>query len=502
MAGWLADAVAPDFPWAALAVALPLAAALGATLSVRLARALAWPMGLAGIVLAIGAALQVATHGVIELRLGGWHPPLGITLRLDGMASGFLLAGALVAAAALAAARPNFAAAGTGPADRKAWAFWPLAFCLLAATYAAFLGADLFNLYVALELLTIAAVALVALEGSAEALSAAMRYLLFALLGSLAYLLGVALLYAAYGTLDLQSLRALAGNGPGTALPAALITVGLMAKAALFPLHGWLPAAHACAPAPASALLSALVVKVPFLILLRVWSEALPGLASFAFAQFMGLMGAAAIVVGSLLALRQVRLKLVIAYSTVAQLGYLLLVFPLVLAPGTGAWGAAAWAGVVFHGLAHALAKGAMFLSAGAMAQALGSDRIDAMAGLGRALPIAAFAFGIAAVSLMGLPPSGGFLAKYLLLRASLGSGQWWWALPMLGGGLLAVAYLFRPMEALLAKGEPTLRVTVPRGRQAIALALALASVALGLLSAQPFGLLQVGRVPLPGNGL
>ena len=501
MAGWLTEAVAPEVPWAALAVALPLAAALAATLSARLAHALVLPVGLAGLVLAAGAALQVATHGVIELHLGGWRPPLGIRLRLDGLARASLRAGALVPGAALATARPAFARGGTLGRDRRAWAFWPLAFCLLAATQAAFLGADLFNLYVALELLTLAAVALAPREGTAEALAAAMRYLLFALLGSLAYLLGVALLYAAQGTLDLQALRGAGAGQPGAALAATLMSVGLMAKAALFPLHGWLPAAHSSAPAPASALLSALVVKVPFLILLRVWSEALAGLPSAAFAHVMGLVRVGAILAGPLLALRQHRLKLVIAYSTVAQLGYLLMAFPLALAPGAGSWGAAAWNGVVFHALAHALAKGAMFLAAGHMAQALGHDRIDGMAGLGRVLPIAGFAFAIAAVSLMGLPPSGGFLAKYLLLTASLASGQWWWAVSMLGGGLLAVAYLFRPLEALLVKGEPALQATVPRGRQAIALALALASVALGLLSAQPFGLLQVGRPLLPGDG-
>jgi multicomponent Na+:H+ antiporter subunit D len=140
-----------------------------------------------------------------------------------------------------------------------------------------------------------------------------------------------------------------------------------------------------------------------------------------------------------------------------------------------------------------------MFLSAGAMAQALGHDRVVDLAGLGKVLPLATFAFALAAVSLMGLPPSGGFLAKYLLLTAALGSGQWWWAVAMLAGGLLAAGYLFRPLARMLAEAEPELRATVPRRRQAIALALALAAVLLGLLSAQPFELLQVGRPALQG---
>jgi len=491
----MVDWLAPQVPWVALAVVVPLAGALAATLSAPLGGALALPVCLLGLGIAAALTGQVALHGPVGLAIGGWPPPLGIALRADGLSCAFLLAGALVTAAALLFARPAFGGGPAPGAARKAAAFWPLAFCLVAALNGVFLGADLFNLYVALELLTVAAVAVVALEGTADAVAAAIRYLLFALLGSLFYLLGVALLYVEYGTLDLLALREAGAQGPLTVLAAALATAGLMAKAALFPLHGWLPSAHAAAPAPASALLSALVVKAPFVILLRLWVDALPGVPTPGFAQAMGALGVLGILVGSLLALRQARLKLVIAYSTIAQLGYLLLVFPLAAGPGA----AAAWTGAVFHALSHALAKGAMFLSAGAMAQALGHDRVVDLAGLGKVLPLATFAFALAAVSLMGLPPSGGFLAKYLLLTAALGSGQWWWAVAMLAGGLLAAGYLFRPLARMLAEAEPELRATVPRRRQAIALALALAAVLLGLLSAQPFELLQVGRPALQG---
>jgi multicomponent Na+:H+ antiporter subunit D len=489
-----ADWIAPSVPWAALAVAIPLAASLLASLSARIGAALAWPVSLLGLAVALGATAQVATHGPVTLALGGWQAPLGIVLRLDGLACVFLLTGSLVAWAALVYARGDLRPAPGEAGSRKAWAFWPLAYALLAALQAAFVSADLFNLYVALELLTVAAVALVALEGSRAAVSSAIRYMLFALAGSLAYLLGVVLVYGGAGTLDLALLGGLPAHEQPQPLALALMTVGLMAKAALFPLHAWLPGAHASAPAPASALLSALVVKAPFVILLRLWGEAAGEPPPAAIAQGLALLGAAGMVLGSVMAWRQERLKLVIAYSTVAQLGYLMFIFPLAFGPGRSEWGVAAWSGVVFHALAHALAKGAMFLSAGAMAQALGHDRVEGLAGLGRVLPISAFAFGIAAVSLMGLPPSGGFLAKYLLLTAAWAGGQWWWALVMLAGGLMAAAYLFRPLSCLLAKGTPTLVEQVPRGRQALGLVLALAAVALGLLSAGPFRLLQRGH--------
>ncbi|TFZ04194.1 complex I subunit 5 family protein [Ramlibacter rhizophilus] len=487
MSEWLAAAASPQVPWSAMAVALPLAAALAASVSLRLAQALVLPVSLLAIAVGLGAVLQAASHDATVLAVGGWRPPLGIALRNDGLAAAFTLVGALVAAAALGFARGPMR---EGP-QRRAWAFWPLCFGLVAALNAAFFAADLFNLYVALELLTICGVSLVALEGTRAALESALRYLLFALLGSLSFLLGVVMLYAGFGSLDLGELRRLGATQPPAPAAIALVAAGLMAKSALFPLHGWLAPAHAAAPAPASALLSALVVKAPVLVLLRLGFEVFPALTGPALGQLLGALGALAIVLGSLLAWRQQRLKLVVAYSTVAQLGYLLLLFPL----ATGAaraedWAATAWVGVALHALAHALAKAALFLSAGAMAEAVGNDRIDSLAGLGSAMPLAAFAFALAAVSLMGLPPSAGFLAKYLLLVAALASGQWWWAAVMLVGGLLAAGYLFRPMARLLADAQPVLQRDVSRARQTLALALALAAVLLGLGSAWPYRML------------
>jgi multicomponent Na+:H+ antiporter subunit D len=501
MAQSMAEGAVSGVPWAALAVALPLAASLLATLSGRFARALAPVVGLGTIAVALGASLHVMRHGPQLLAVGGWGAPLGIVLRLDGLGCAFLLTGALVAAAAFVSAWPQWQP-GDPRTARRAWAFWPLVYALLAGINGVFTSADLFNLYVGLELVTVAAVALVALDGTAAALAAALRYLLFAVAGSLAYLLGVVLVYAQFGTLDLALLgAAIAGGSALPWLPAGLLAGGLMIKAALFPFQAWLPAAHASAPAAASALLSALVVKAPFLVLLRLAGEALGPLGAGALVQLLGAFGAAAVVLGSWMALRQQRLKLLVAYSTVAQLGYLLLLFPLALGAAEGDWRAFAWSGVVIHALAHALAKGAMFLAAGVMAQALGHDRIDGLGGLGQAIPMAAFAFGIAAVSLMGLPPSGGFLAKYLLLTSALASGQWWWVVLVLAGGLMAALYLFRPLSCLLAAGHPALPAAVPRAPQFAALALALGAVALGLLSAGPFQLLQSGRPSLLGAG-
>ena len=141
-----------------------------------------------------------------------------------------------------------------------------------------FLGGDLFTLYVALELLTFAAVPLVCLDGRAETLQAALRYLLFALLGSILYLVGAALLYGSYATLDIVLLSRRVHMEPATLVAATLMTIGLFAKTALFPLHLWLPPAHAGAPAAASAVLSAVVVKGSFFLVVRLWFDVMPGM--------------------------------------------------------------------------------------------------------------------------------------------------------------------------------------------------------------------------------
>ncbi|MBX9701567.1 MAG: NADH-quinone oxidoreductase subunit J, partial [Acetobacteraceae bacterium] len=338
------------------------------------------------------------------------------------------------------------------------------------------------------------AIPLVALEGSRATLEAALRYLLFALLGSALYLLGTALLHGAYGTLDLVLLGPLVKVDAATVLAAVLMTAGLLAKTALFPLHLWLPPAHGGAPPAVSAVLSALVVKAAFFLLVRLWFGPLHALLTPGLASLLAVLGAAAILVGGVMALRQARLKMLVAYSTVAQLGYLFLMVPLALA--AGAEGAGAWLGGVLQAASHAMAKAAMFMAAGVMAAALGGDRIAALGGAGRAAPAAVLAFALAGLSLMGIPPSGGFTAKWLLLGASIATGQWWWALAVVAGGLLTGGYLYRVLSVALGEGGAT-PAPAPWRPQLVALGLAVLSVLLGVLPLYAFGLVQVGRLDL-----
>ncbi|MEX1117150.1 MAG: proton-conducting transporter membrane subunit, partial [Terrimicrobiaceae bacterium] len=262
----------------------------------------------------------------------------------------------------------------------------------------------------------------------------------------------------------------------------------------------WLPPAHAGAPPAASALLSALVVKASFFLVVRLWFDVVPGLPDPLASQLLGAMGAGAILFGGVIALRQPRLKLLIAYSTIAQLGYLFLAFPLAFGMGAGFGTQEALTGGMFQAMAHALAKASMFMAAGLIAEAIGHDRIAGFGGLGRALPVTCLAFGIAALSLIGVPPTGGFVAKWILLGAAASSGQWWWAVFLIGGGFLAGGYMFRVIVPALARdiAPPVLVAPVSRFREGVVLALALGALALGLFPEAPAGLLSLGRPQSP----
>ena len=254
-----------------LAVMLPVCAVLailacGPRSTVRVALATL----AAGLAVAVAVAVELVSSGAaLTYIVGGWRPPLGIALRADGLSGAMLLMTALVVVAVGLFAHVQYGLREHTGSERAQTTFWLMLLALWSALNIVFVGEDLFNLYVALELLTFAAVPLVCLDGRTETVNAALRYLLFALLGSLLYLLGVGLIYGQYGTLDLLALSRQSRSEPALSVALALMIVGLLAKAALFPLHLWLPPAHAGAPAQASAVLSALVIKAPIFLIRR-----------------------------------------------------------------------------------------------------------------------------------------------------------------------------------------------------------------------------------------
>lgn len=470
---------------AAILVALPLALAL-VTYVLPEGRRVAAILGTASLVAAAALlAARVLAEGPVRFGLGGWSAPPGIAWSVDALGILFLgvTAGvfALVSLYALA-----FWQTATGREDAER-AFWPLWWLLWAGMNALFLTGDAFNAYVALELIGLAAVALVAAVDELPALRAALRYLLVSLAGSLAYLAGVALLYGDYGVLDLGVLAGAITDGASAHAALSLITSGLLLKLALFPLHFWLPPAHSQAPAPVSAVLSALVIKAALFLLLRFWLEVFAGLSLGWAAGLVGLLGAAAVIWGSFQALAAPRLKLLMAYSRVAQVGYLCLCFPLLVA-GTGAdLGRAALLTLV---VAHALSKSAAFLAAGTYLRAGGTDRVAELGPALRGLPITTAALALAGISLIGLPPTGGFVGKWLLLRGVFEAGHWPLGVVVLAGSVLTLAYIFRVLVQAFSEdpqpvsGESHGPVGDPGwGMQAPALLLALGALGLGFLA-------------------
>lgn len=464
--------------WLPAVVLAPLA--LGVTcflLPERAARVLALPGWMATAALTAGLVAQLA-EGPRRYALGGWGAPLGVELAADGLSAALLVLGAAVYAGVL-----PYAAAYFAPRSREATHFWPLAWLLWGALNAVFVSADLFNLYVSIELLSLSAIGLAALSGAPAALGASLRYLLAALIGSNLLLLSVALLYGATGELAFARVAAALAPGPAAATAAAVLIVALALKSALAPLHFWLPPAHAGAATPVSALLSALVIKGTLYGLLRLWLLLSPSVGLPAAGTLLAVLGTAAILWGSMAALLQSRLKRVVAYSTVAQVGYLFVAFAM-LAPGQPA-AATALEGGVLHLLAHGLAKAAAFLAAGALVLGAGRDDVLSLRGAAARQPLAVFAFGLAGASLIGLPPSAGFAAKWQLLRAAIESDQWGWAAVVLGGSLLAAAYVFRILR-LAFQPDPGSQAA-PRASAWLtgpALALSLAAAAGGLWSA------------------
>lgn len=448
-------------------------------------------IGMSAIQLLLALAMASSIlHGEAAVHaVGGWPGPLGIELVADGLATLMLVLAQVVCLPILVFARAYFRAHPEGSEY-----FWPFSGFLMGALNALFLSGDVFNLYVTLELVSLAAVGLVASGRSTGSVTAGLRYLFATLLGSGAYLLGVALLYGSFGAVAITTLAGLMNAEAPAAVRYAglLILIGLVIKTALFPFHFWLPPAHGGAPSPVSALLSALVIKASFYLIVRLWLGVFSPVTTEHLALALGVLGSIAILYGSAMAYRQVRLKMLIAYSTVAQIGYLFLLFPLVTnTPESAARNALD--GAMMQAVAHGLAKAAMFAAAGCIIFAAGHDRIERLGGLSGRQPLTLFAFGLAGVTLMGLPPSSGFIAKWLLISGAVAAGQWYWVVVIIAGGLLAAGYVFKVLRHAFLRQEQSAEFKrVPPSMEWSAVALALASLVLGVESSNLLALVDL----------
>ncbi|MDA0229931.1 MAG: monovalent cation/H+ antiporter subunit D family protein [Proteobacteria bacterium] len=428
-----------------LQVALPLIAAPLCVLLRRptLAWAFATLVSWALLAMSISLLIRVMADGVISYHLGGWAPPFGIEYRLDALNCFVLLVISAVAAVVTPYMRQSVASEIAAPRHNLFYGVYLLALTGLLGIAAT---GDAFNIYVFMEISSLASYVLIGLGSSRRARAAAFQYLIMGTIGATFLLIGIGLLYMMTGTLNLADLSVRVAEVPDMRpiyAAFAFITVGVLIKLALFPLHMWLPNAYTEAPSAVSAFLAASATKVGAYVLLR-FVFTLFGL-EFSFER-MPLMeilmplSLIAILVGSGVAIFQHDLKRLFAYSSIGQIGYLGLGISFASTSGL--------TGAIVHIFNHAMMKGGIFLALGCMMYRTGSVEISALHGLGRRMPFTMAALIIGGLGLVGVPLTSGFVSKWYLVQAALEADLWPVAVLILMGSLVALVYVGRVIEA------------------------------------------------------
>lgn len=385
---------------------------------------------------------QVLATGPISYHLGGWAPPLGIEYRVD-IASGFILLLVSVMAAAVMTYARRSIAQEIEP-ERQGWFYTMYLLCLTGLLGMAITG-DAFNIFVFMEISSLATYVMIAMGKNKYAVLSAYQYLIIGTIGATFYVIGAGLLYVMTGSLNLVDVAGRLGDIE-TIRPLlaalAFLTVGIGLKLALFPLHVWLPNAYAYAPSVATTFLASTATKVAVYLLLRMFFTVFG--VTFVFinlpvTEILLTLSIAAMFGASIVAVFQSDTKRMLAYSSVAQIGYITL--GVALATQTGLTGA------IVHLFNHALIKGALFMAIGCVVYSAGIYKIEEMAGLGRKMPITMSAFVVAGLGLIGVPGTAGFISKWYLAQAALENGWWWLAVLIVISSVISVVYIGRVVE-------------------------------------------------------
>ena len=422
---------------------------------------------------------RVAAEGPLSYAIGSWPPPWGIEYRVDALSGFVLVAVSLTASFVAPYAQRSIAAELTRDRRYLMYAMYCLS---LAGLLGIAITGDAFNLFVFLEIASLASYVLVALGPRRQALHAAYQYMLMGTVGATFYVIGVGLLYLMTGTLNLadmaERLRAVEDVRPVLAA-LAFITVGIGLKLALFPLHQWLPNAYAYAPSMATAFLAATATKVSVYVLLRFYFtvfDPVPLFGRLPTREVFIALSLAAMITASLVAVFEQDVKRLFAYSSVAQIGYITL--------GIGIDNQASLTGSIVHLLNHGVTKGAIFLLLGGVALRSGaaSMSVASLAGLGSRMPLTALGLLVAGLSLIGVPGTAGFITKWYLIVGAIERGLWWLVALIVAASLIAVAYVWRIVEAayLRPPREAAASGEAPAGMLAAGLAMAVLCVYFG----------------------
>jgi len=420
----------------------------------------AWALSLMTSWLSFGAAiallLQVKQAGPISYHVGGWPPPWGIEYRIDLLGAYVLLIVTAIAAATMVFAYHSVAKEIA--ADRVA-RFYAALLLVFAGLLGITATGDAFNVFVFLEISSLASYAVISMGRDRRALHAAFQYLVMGTLGATFILIGIGFLYMMTGTLNMQDLAARLPAVSDTRTVRAgfaFLTIGIGLKLAMFPLHLWLPNAYAYAPSAVTAFMAATATKVAVYVLLRFLLDIFGvdfSLREMPLDLILMIFGLAAVLSASLVAVFQEDIKRMLAYSSVAQIGYMVLGISLASPTGISA--------AMLHLFNHALMKGALFLALGAVAYRIGAVTLRDIAGLGRRMPWTTAAIVLGGLSLIGVPPTAGFVSKWYLVLGTLEQDLWPVALLILLGSLLAVLYVWKLVEAAYFREPPATQAVV-----------------------------------------
>lgn len=427
-----------------LLVAVPLILAPLTALFGRMASA--WVMAWAACWWSFGVSIallrRVLDEGTISYAMGGWAAPYGIEYRID-LANAFVaLIVAGIAAVVIPYARTSVAK--EIEPDRGPLFYAAFVLCMTGLLGIAVTG-DVFNVFVFLEISSLSAYALIALGHDRRALTASYQYLIMGSVGATFIVIGIGLMYVMTGTLNMADLaERLPAVMDTRTIPVAFtfLTVGITLKLALFPLHLWLPNAYTYAPSAVTAFIASTATKVAVYLLLRFFFTIFGAAFSFEAMQLdMVLMplALAAILTMSLVAVYQDNVKRLLAYSSVAQIGYMVLGISFASVLGVAAG--------ILHLFNHALMKGALFMAIGCVFYSVGSVRLSAMSGLGKKMPWTMAAFVAGGLSIIGVPLTVGFISKWYLVTAALEQGLWPVAVVVMIGSLLALIYIWKVVE-------------------------------------------------------